>query len=90
MAFGYTKTEFEKKSTGECYRIERAELYFRKKAGKTPFIFFAGALILGLYAYWGGGPLHYVSAALFAGLGVWQFFYVNRAAVTAPEVDERA
>ena len=90
MAFGYTKTEFERKSTGERYRIERAELYFRKKAGATPFIFFAGALILGLYAYWGGGPLHYVSAALFASLGVWQFFYVNRAGVTAEEVDERA
>ena len=89
MAFGYTKNEFEKKSTRERYRIERAELYFRRKAGATPFIFFAGALILGLYAYWGGGPLHYVSAALFAGLGVWQFFYVNRACVTAEEVDER-
>ena len=89
MAFGYTKNEFEKKSTRERYRIERAELYFRKRAGATPFVFFAGALLLGLYAYWGGGPLHYVSAALFAGLGVWQFFYVNRAGVTAEEVDER-
>ena len=83
------KTDYEKKSTRERYRIERAELYFRKKAGATPFIFFAGALILGLYAYWGGGPLHYVSAALFAGLGVWQFFYVKQAAVTPSEVDAR-
>lgn len=89
MAFGYTKNEFEKKSTRERYRIERAELYFRKKTGSTPFIYFGGAVILALYAYWGGGPLHYIAAALFAGLGVWQFFYVNRAAVSAQEVDER-
>ena len=89
MAFGYTKNEFEKKSTRERYRIERAELYFRKKAGKTPFIYFGLALLIGLYAYWGGGPLHFVAAALFAGLGVWQFFYVSRANVSTEEVDWR-
>ena len=89
MSLFYKKTEFEKKSTRERVGIERAELYFRKKTGSTPFIFFAGALILGLYAYWGGGPLHFVAAALFAGLGIWQFFYVNRADISGEEVDER-
>lgn len=89
MSLFYTKNEFEKKSTRERYRIERAELYFRKKTGATPFIFFGGAILLGLYAYWGGGPLHFVAAALFAGLGVYQFFYVNRADVSAEEVDTR-
>lgn len=85
----YKKTEFEKKSTRERYRIERGELYFRKRSGSTPYIFFAGAILLGLYAYWGGGPLYYVVAALFAGIGVWQFFYTRSAGVTAAEVDER-
>ncbi len=85
----YKKNEFEKKSTRERYTIERGELYFRKKAGGTPFIFFGGAILLGLYAHWGGGPLHYAAAALFAALGVWQFFYVSRASVSAQEVDAR-
>ena len=89
MSLFYKKNEFEKKSTRERVGIERAELYFRKKAGGTPFIFLAGAVLLGLYAYWGGGPLHFVAAALFAGIGIWQFFYVNRANVSGEEVDER-
>ena len=90
MALFYNKNEFERKSTRERYRIERAELYFQKKAGKTPFIYFAIAAVVALYAYWGGGPLHFAAAALFAGLGVWQFFYVNRSTVTPQETDERA
>lgn len=83
------KTDYEKKSTRERYRIERSELYFKKSSGNTPYILFAFAIIVGIYAYFGGGPLHFVAALFFTGLGIWQFFYVKQAAVTPPEVDAR-
>ena len=64
------KTDYEKKSTRERYRIERSELYFKKSSGNTPYILFAFAIIVGIYAYFGGGPLHFVAALFFTGLSL--------------------
>ena len=89
-AHGHTLySDYERKSTRERYRIERSELYFKKSSGSTPYILLGFAVLVGIYAYFGGGPLHYVAALFFAGLGIWQFFYVKQAAVTPPEVDAR-
>ncbi|MBR3748797.1 MAG: hypothetical protein IKN28_02885 [Firmicutes bacterium] len=87
----YKKNDFEKKTTRERYRIERGELYFRKKSGSTVAIMFAFAVFAFFFARreTGGGPFYYAVAVAFAAIAVWQIFYVRGAKVGPEEVDER-